>query len=119
MARAFSRSSANCRRKGPQAPYSCSTQLEAFDRLRQVRKDLWEALNKALNTLMVGHAAGLVTAILLAYRHGLRASELVSLRWDEKRFWRLRAFRHLTHWHIPHIHQPTSAAKVVAPLQHP
>ena len=41
------------------------TQLEAFDRLRQVRKDLWEALNKALNTLMVGHAAGLVTCLTL------------------------------------------------------
>jgi hypothetical protein len=29
------------------------------------RKDLWEAVNKALNTLMVGHAAGLVTCLTL------------------------------------------------------
>jgi integrase len=27
------------------------------------------------------------TAILLAYRHGLRASELVALRWDDI-FWK-------------------------------
>jgi hypothetical protein len=32
---------------------------------RQARKDLWEALNKALYTLMVGHAAGLVTCLTL------------------------------------------------------
>jgi hypothetical protein len=32
---------------------------------RQFRKDLWESLNKVLNTLMVGHAAGLVTCLTL------------------------------------------------------
>jgi hypothetical protein len=32
---------------------------------RQARKDVWEALNKALNTLMVGHAVGLVTCLTL------------------------------------------------------
>ena len=33
---------------------------------RQARKDvLWESLNKVLNTLMVGHAAGLVTCLTL------------------------------------------------------
>jgi hypothetical protein len=41
------------------------TKLEAFDRLRQRQMDLWEAVNKALNTLMVGHAAGLVTCLTL------------------------------------------------------
>jgi hypothetical protein len=39
-------------------------QLRPADR-RQERHDLWEALNKALNTLMVGHAAGLVTCLTL------------------------------------------------------
>jgi hypothetical protein len=39
-------------------------ELSLADR-RQDRKDLWEALNKALNTLMVGHAAGLVTCLTL------------------------------------------------------
>ena len=32
---------------------------------REERHDLWEALNKALNTLMLGHAAGLVTCLTL------------------------------------------------------
>src|SRR5260221_1781472 len=41
------------------------TKLEAFDRLRQRHNDLWETVNKALNTLMVGHAAGLVTCLTL------------------------------------------------------
>jgi hypothetical protein len=37
----------------------------SFADRRQARKDLWEAVNKALNTLMVGHAAGLVTCLTL------------------------------------------------------
>jgi hypothetical protein len=41
------------------------TKLEAFDRLRQRQMNLWEAVNKALNALMVGHAAGLVTCLTL------------------------------------------------------
>jgi hypothetical protein len=39
------------------------TKLEAFDRLRQTRNDSWEASNKALYTLIVGHAAGLVACM--------------------------------------------------------
>jgi hypothetical protein len=38
--------------------------LSPADR-RGERHDLWEALNKALNTLMLGHAAGLVTCLTL------------------------------------------------------
>jgi hypothetical protein len=38
--------------------------LSPADR-REERHDLWEALNKALNTLMLGHAAGLVTCLTL------------------------------------------------------
>jgi hypothetical protein len=37
----------------------------SLEHQRQARKDIWEALNKALNTLMVGHAAGLVTCLTL------------------------------------------------------
>jgi hypothetical protein len=37
----------------------------AFDRLAQRRKDSWEAVNKALYSLMVGHAAGLVGCLTL------------------------------------------------------
>jgi hypothetical protein len=37
---------------------------------RQARTDvLWESVNKALNTLMVGHAAGLVTCLTLLKDH--------------------------------------------------
>jgi hypothetical protein len=36
--------------------------VEAFDRNRH---HLWEAFNKALNTLILGHAAGLVTCLTL------------------------------------------------------
>jgi hypothetical protein len=39
------------------------TKLEAFDRLRQTRTDNWEATNKALYALIVGHAAGLVACM--------------------------------------------------------
>src|SRR5438105_4710100 len=46
------------------AELSC-TKLEAFDRLGQRRKDSWEAVNKALYGLMVGHAAGLVGCLTL------------------------------------------------------
>jgi hypothetical protein len=43
---------------------SAAEKLSLADR-REERNDLWEALNKALNTLMVGHAAGLVTCLTL------------------------------------------------------
>jgi hypothetical protein len=46
------------------AELSC-TKLEAFDRLGQRRKDSWEAVNKAIYGLMVGHAAGLVGCLTL------------------------------------------------------
>jgi hypothetical protein len=32
---------------------------------RDARKDAWDVLNKALNTLMIAHAAGLVTCLTL------------------------------------------------------
>ena len=40
-----------------------------------------ERLMKAVSGNRWGHRDG--TAILIAYRHGLRASELVALRWDD------------------------------------
>jgi integrase len=40
-----------------------------------------EKLMDAARTNRYGHRDA--TAILLAYRHGLRASELVALRWDD------------------------------------
>jgi len=46
------------------AELSC-TKLEAYDRVGQRRKDSWEAVNKALYSLMVGHAAGLVGCLTL------------------------------------------------------
>jgi hypothetical protein len=46
------------------AEHNC-TKLEAFDRLHQRHKDNWEAVNKALYTLIVGHAAGLVACMTL------------------------------------------------------
>jgi integrase len=42
-----------------------------------------ERLTEAARKNRQGHRDA--TAILLAYRHGLRASELVSLRWDDPR----------------------------------
>jgi hypothetical protein len=41
------------------------TNFEAFDWLEGRRKDNWEAVNKALYTLIVGHAAGLVACMTL------------------------------------------------------
>jgi hypothetical protein len=35
------------------------------DRMEQRRKDNWEAVNKAVYTLIVGHAAGLVACMTL------------------------------------------------------
>ena len=43
-----------------------------------------EKLLKAAGTNRWGHRDG--TMILVAYRHGLRASELVDLRWDHVNF---------------------------------
>jgi hypothetical protein len=40
---------------------SAEKRQEIYER----RKDLWEATNKALNALMVGHGAGLVTCLTL------------------------------------------------------
>jgi uncharacterized membrane protein len=40
------------------------TPLTARD-LQDYRKDHWEALNKAITTLMIAHAAGLVTCLTL------------------------------------------------------
>jgi hypothetical protein len=42
------------------------------------KQHIWEALNKALNTLMVGHAAGLVTCLTLIkdYKENARLQEL-------------------------------------------
>ena len=40
-----------------------------------------ERLMKAANRNRWGHRD--TTAILIAYRHGLRASELVEVRWDD------------------------------------
>jgi integrase len=44
-----------------------------------------ERLMKAATTNRWGHRDS--TMVLVAYRHGLRASELVDLRWDQIEFW--------------------------------
>jgi hypothetical protein len=44
------------------APQPAQADWERIDRNRQY---IWEALNKALNTLILGHAAGLVTCLTL------------------------------------------------------
>jgi integrase len=56
-----------------------SSALEAAPRLSN-RKEI-EKLIDAAGDNRWGHRDA--TAILIAYRHGLRASELVSLRWDD------------------------------------
>ena len=64
---------------------STAVNVTVMPRHRRPREYLTEAeierLIKAANENRQGHRDA--TAILIAYRHGLRASELVELRWDD------------------------------------
>jgi hypothetical protein len=65
-------------------PPQLSPEAEAARKEAQAAREaarkhhIWEALNKALNTLMVGHAAGLVTCLTLMkdYKENARLEEL-------------------------------------------
>jgi hypothetical protein len=61
------------------------TEKQADDRLsyeRERRKDNWEAVNKALSSLMVGHAAGLVVcSTLLKDYNAASPGHLKGLGW--------------------------------------
>src|SRR5215204_4250783 len=72
----------------PHLAVAASTPRNVTVRARQPREYLTareiERLIKAASGNRWGHRDA--TAILIAYRHGLRASELVSLRWDDVDF---------------------------------
>ena len=46
-------------------PHAGNTHSDTKSKDRDARKDAWDVTNKALNTLMIAHAAGLVACVTL------------------------------------------------------